>query len=218
MKTDSQIQADVMQELRWDPSVTHEHIGASVADGIVTLVGTVPTLVEKYAAEKAAQRVLGVKAVVEKIEVKLPYSMEKDDQDIAAAILHQFQWNVQIPKNSIMVSVEKGWVKLKGEIDWDFQRRAAEKAVRRIRGVKGVSNFITLKLKEVKPDLVKQNIEDALKREAIREAQQIKVTVKGGTVTLSGNVHSFTEMNDVKFAAWSAPGVNRIENNLHITH
>ena len=218
MKTDAQVQADVMQELKWDPSVTHEHIGVSVSDGIVTLAGTVPTYVEKFAAEKAAQRVFGVKAIVEKIEVKLSSAFEKNDQDIANAILTQFQWNVQIPDNLIKVNVEKGWIKLSGEVDWDFQRKAAEKAVRGLAGVKGVSNNITLKLKNVQPDIVKQKIEEALKREAMREARKINVSVEGSTVTLSGDVHSFTEMNDAKFAAWSAPGVTRIENHLHISH
>ena len=218
MKTDSQIQADVMQELKWDPSVTHEHIGVAVADGVVTLSGSIPTYVEKFAAEKAAQRVFGVKAIVEKIEVKLSPSFQKDDQDIANAIISQFQWSVQIPDNLIKVNVEKGWVKLAGEVDWDYQRKAAEKTVRGLAGVKGVSNNITLKQKNVQPDVVKQKIEEALKREAMREARKINVSVEGSTVTLSGDVHSFTEMNDAKFAAWSAPGVTRIENHLHISH
>lgn len=214
MKSDSQIQQDVMQELIWDPRVSHEHIGVSVIDGIVTLSGTIPSYIEKSAAERAAQRVSGVKAVVEKIEVKLPGSLERDDQDIAAAVLNLFRWNVEIPDNLIKVSVENGWVKLTGEVEWNYQRNAAEKSVHSLTGVKGVSNNITLKTREVQADVVKQKIEEALKREAIREAKQINVAIKGGIVTLSGKVHSFSEMNDAQLAVWSAPGVTKIENKL----
>lgn len=214
MKTDSQIQADVMQELIWDPRVSHEHIGVAVTDGIVALSGTIPSYIEKSAAERAAQRVAGVKAVVEKIEVKLSSLHEKDDQDIAQAVLNSFLWNVEVPDKLIKVSVEKGWVKLTGEVEWNYQRNAAEKLVRSLTGVKGVSNNIILKTREVQAGVVKQKIEDALKREALREAKQINVAINGGTVTLSGKVHSFSEMNDAKLAAWSAPGVTKIENKL----
>lgn len=214
MKSDSQIQQDVMQELIWDPRVSHEHIGVSVIDGIVTLSGTIPSYIEKSAAERAAQRVSGVKAVVEKIEVKLPGSLERDDQDIAEAVLNLFRWNVEIPDNLIKVSVENGWVKLTGEVEWNYQRNAAEKSVHSLTGVKGVSNNITLKTREVQADVVKQKIEEALKREAIREAKQINVAIKGGIVTLSGKVNSFSEMNDAQLAVWSAPGVTKIENKL----
>lgn len=214
MKSDSQIQTDVMQELIWDPRVSHEHIGVSVADGIVTLSGAIPSYIEKSAAERAAQRVSGVKAVVEKIDVKLPSLHEKDDQDIAEAVLNSFIWNVEIPDKLIKVVVEKGWVKLTGEVEWNYQRNAAEKMVRSLTGVKGVSNNIILKTREVQAGVVKQKIEDALKREALREAKKINVAINGGTVTLSGKVHSFSEMNDAQLAAWSAPGVTKIENKL----
>jgi len=214
MKSDSQIQADVMQELIWDPRVSHEHIGVAVTDGIVALSGTIPSYIEKSAAERAAQRVSGVKAVVEKIEVKLLGSHERDDQDIAEAVLNLFHWNVEIPDKLIKVSVENGWVKLTGEVEWNYQRNAAEKLIRGLTGVKGVSNNIILKTREVQAGVVKQKIEDALRREALREAKQINVAINGGTVTLSGKVHSFSEMNDAKLAAWSAPGVTRIENKL----
>ena len=216
MKTDSQIQSDVIQELKWDPSISHEHIGIAVTDGIVTLSGTIPSYIEKSAAERATQRVAGVKAVVEKIEVKLLSSYQKDDQDIAEAILNQFRWSVQIPEQSIKLSVENGWVKLTGEGDWDFQRKAAEHSVRGLTGVKGVSNNLTLKSRQVQADIVKQKIEEALKREAVNEAKKITVDIHGSTVTLSGKVHSFAEMSDAKLAAWSAPGVTKIENKLHI--
>ena len=216
MKTDSQIQADVMQELKWDPSVTHEHIGVAVSDAVVTLSGTVPTYIEKSAAEKAAQRVAGVKAVVEKIEVKLPGSYKRDDEDIAKAIVSQFKWSVQVPDELVKAKVENGWVSLKGEVEWNFQRTAAEKCVRGLTGVKGVTNDITIKEKRVQPETIKQRIEEALKREAEREARRIAVEVRGSRVILSGNVHSFREMQDARGAAFSAPGVTSVENNLHI--
>jgi osmotically-inducible protein OsmY len=216
MKTDSQIQADVIQELKWDPSVTHEHVGVAVSDGIVTLSGTVPTFIEKSSADRATQRVAGVKAVVEKMEVKLPGSFKRDDQDIAKAIINQFKWNVQVPEDQVKASVEDGWVELRGEVEWDFQRTAAENSVRGLSGVKGVTNNISIQEKKVQPEAIKQRIEEALKREAEREAHRIVVEVRGSRVILSGNVHSFREMQDARGAAFSAPGVTSVENNLHI--
>ena len=216
MKSDSQIQADVIQELKWDPSVSHEHIGVAVVDGIVTLSGSIPSYIEKSAAERAAQRVAGVKAVVEKIEVKLMGLHEKDDQDIAEAILNQFRWSVQVPDQLIKVKVEKGWVTLSGEVKWNFQRKTAENLARELTGVKGISNNITLKVGDADTNEVKQKIEDALKREALQEAKNIHVDIHGGTVTLSGKVHPFAEMSDAKYAAWSAPGVTKIVNKLSI--
>lgn len=217
MKSDSQIQQDIIQELSWEPSVTHEHIGVAVANGIVTLTGTIPSYIEKFAAEKAAQRVAGVKAVVEKIEVKIPGAHERADTDIAQAVINQMKWNVQVPDQLIKTSVENGWVKLSGEVEWEYQRTAAESGIRSLTGVKGVSNNISIKLKKVQPEIIKQKIEEALKREAEREARRIAVEVSGGKVTLSGSVHSFAEMQDAKGAAWATPGVTNVENNLHIS-
>ena len=213
MKTDSQIQADVIRELDWDPSVTHEHIGVAVTDGIVTLSGTVPSYIEKTAAEKASQRVAGVKAVVEKIEVKLPGSLHRDDQDIARTIVDQFRWHSQVPDDLVKASVENGWVGLNGEVEWDFQRSAAEEAVRGLMGVKGISNKITIKPKVVQPSEIKDKIEDALKRAAEREANRIAVQVRGTRVILSGKVRSFAELRDVRGAAFSAPGVTSVDDN-----
>jgi osmotically-inducible protein OsmY len=211
MKTDAQIQTDVMQELKWDPSITHEHIGVAVADGIVTLSGTVPSYIERSSAERAAQRVSGVKAVVEKIEVKVPGAYHRDDQDIAKAILDQFRWHTQIPDDVVKPRVENGWVELTGEVDWDYQRSAAENAIRNLTGVKGITNRITIKARVAQPFEIKSKIEEALKRAAEREADRIRIEVQGTRVVLSGKVRSFAELRDVRGAAFSAPGVTAVE-------
>ncbi len=216
MKTDSQIQADVIQELRWDPSVTHEHTGVAVADGIVTLSGTIPTYIEKSAAETAALRVSGVKAVVEKIEVKLPNLFQKSDQDIAKTVLEQFNWNTQIPADTVKVSVENGQVKLSGDVEWEFQRSTAERLVRGLRGVKAIVNRIGIKPRIHSAD-IKQKIEEALKRAAENEAKRVNVQVQGSKVSLAGNVHSYADKQIISLTAWSAPGVTSVENNLNVT-
>jgi osmotically-inducible protein OsmY len=211
MKTDALIQTDVMQELKWDPSVTHEHIGVAVSDGIVALSGTVPNYIEKSAAEKATQRVAGVKAVVEKIEVKVPGSFRKDDEDIAKAIINQFLWHAQIPDELVKASVEKGWVELTGEVEWEYQRRAAEKVVRGLTGVRGLTNKVTIKARVAQPTEIKNRIEQALKRAAEREAEHLTIEVRGSRVLLSGKVRSFAELRNVRGAAWSAPGVTSVD-------
>lgn len=216
MKSDAQIQNDILQNLKWDPSVTHEHIGVSVTDGIATLSGTVPTFTEKYAATAAAQRVANVRAVVEKISVKLPGSLVRTDEDIAKAIVDHLAWDVQIPKNQIKVLVEDGWVTLKGQVEWEFQRSGAERNVRNLTGVKGVSNEIKIEAKPVQPSEIKKKIEEALKREAEQEAKKISVIVEGSKVTLSGKVRSIGEKEDARWAAWSSPGVSSVENNLSV--
>jgi osmotically-inducible protein OsmY len=216
MKTDAQIQTDVIQELKWDPSVTHEHIGVAVRDGIVTLAGTVPTCIEKIHAEKAVQRVGGVNAVVEKIDVKIPGSFLKDDQDIAKAIIDQLRWHVQVP-DVVKATVEKGWVELTGEVDWEYQRRAAENVVRGLAGVRGVLNKIGIKPRPVHSYEIKDKIEHALKRAAEREARNLTIDVQGGKVTLSGKVRSFEDLAAVRGAAWSAPGVTFVDDdNLRV--
>lgn len=215
MKSDSQVQKDVLDELKWEPSVNHEHIGVAVSDGVVTLSGNVPTFIEKHNAEKAAQRVVGVQAIVEKIEVKLPGDMIRDDEDIAKAIVNQFQWSTLIPKDQIKAKVSDGWVTLTGEVTWEYQRKAAEKLVRELAGVKLVSNVISIKPK-LKPADLKEKIEKALMRSAEHESKQIDVDVSGSRVTLSGSVRSFAEMRAVEGAAWGAPGVTEVKDNLRV--
>jgi osmotically-inducible protein OsmY len=213
MKTDAQIQTDVMQEVKWDPSITHEHIGVAVSGGIVTLSGTVPSYIEKSSAEKAAQRVGGVKAVVEKIEVRVPGSYHRDDQDIAKAVLDQFRWYSQVPDDLVKARVENGWVELTGEVEWDYQRSSAENAIKGLTGVRGVTNKIDIRAKVVQPLSIKEKIEEALKRAAEREAGRIVVEVRGTRVILSGKVRSFAELRDVRGAAYSAPGVTSVDDN-----
>ena len=215
MKSDAQIQKNIIEELKWEPSVNHEHIGVSVSDGVVTLTGTVPTFIEKYNAEKAAERVAGVKVIVEKIEVKLPGSSVRDDEDIANAICNLLEWNSLVPKGKIKARVSNGWVVLDGEVAWEYQRKEAEKIVRGLTGVKLVTNNILIK-SNIEATGLKEKIEKALMRAAEHESKQIEVKVDGTHVTLSGVVRSYSELKAVEGAAWSAPGVTDVHDNLKI--
>ena len=217
MKNDSQIQADVLLELKFNPSITHEHIGALVSNGIVTLSGTVPSYIEKLAAEKAVKRVAGVKAIIEKVEVELKGMHQKDDGDIAEAVLSHFKWNIQVPDSLIKIKVESGWVQLSGEVEWNYQRAEAERCVRALSGIKGVVNNITLKSKNVQPEAIRQKIEEAFSREADRDAKKINIDIHGGKVTLSGTVRSYAEMDGARHAAWNTAGVTNVENNMRVT-
>ena len=215
MKTDANLQTKVMEELKWEPSVNHEHIGVSANDGIVTLSGSVSNFIEKHNAETAAQRVAGVKAIVEKIEVNLSGSEARNDDDIAKAIINQFDWNTLIPHDKIKVMVSDGWITLEGQVVWDYQRKAAEKLVRELKGVKFVTNKIILKPNIEALDL-KHKIQKTLMRAAEHEMNQIEVDVQGSQVTLSGVVRSFAEMKAVEGAAWGAPGVTEVKDNLRV--
>ncbi len=197
MKADSEIQADVIQELKWDPSVSHEHIGVSIDSGIVILTGTVPTYIEKKAAEYSARGVSGVKAVVEKIEVHLPSSLQKTDQDIARTVLDSFRWNTQVPDRAVKITVSDGWVALSGEVEWRYQKNAAEYAVQNLSGVRGISNKISIAPK-IKPNYLKFQIERALRRSTELEAKKINVSVDGSKIILDSEIQSFTEMTDIK--------------------
>ncbi len=212
-KTDTEVKRDVVNELTWDPSIDSSEILVSASDGIVTLHGHVPHYFEKFMAEKAAQRVGGVKAVADELEVKGIF--EKTDEEIAEVALNALKWNYSVP-SGIKVSVDKGWVTLRGEADWDYQRSAAKDAVSGLLGVTGVSESITLTSRVVPSD-IKNRIEEALKRSAESEGKKIHVAVNGNTVTLSGNVHSYAESADAKHAAWMAPGVSLVENKLTVS-
>ena len=188
-RTDEQIQADVLDELKWDSRVQPNEIGVAVKDGIVTLTGWVDSYLKKIAAEEAAHRVPGVKAVVNDIEVHLPSSAERTDADLAKAVLNALKCDTIIPADKLDVTVSHGWVTLKGEVDYAFQKRDAERAVERLSGVKGVINLIVVK-PHLSPSDLKQRIEQALVRNAQTDAQHITVEVQGSKVILRGTVRS----------------------------
>lgn len=213
-KSDVDLQRDVTSELAWDPSLTATKISVTANDGVVTLRGIVPHYSEKIVAEKAAQRVSGVKVVADELEVCLLGDFERDDEDIAAAAISALRWNYSVP-GTVKVSVDKGWITLRGEVEWDYQRTAAKDALYMLMGVKGVTNDIMIKSKAQAAD-VKMRIEEALKRSAENEGRNIKVSVSGSTVTLTGDVHSLTEIEDARIAAYNAPGVMKVENKLRL--
>jgi osmotically-inducible protein OsmY len=216
MKSDRELQFDVLDELRWEPGVKATDIGATVKDGVVTLEGKVDSFAEKWAAEEAVKRLPGVKALAMDIEVKLPGSSERTDTDIARAAENALKWDIAVPSNKIKVSVERGFVTLEGEVDWKFQKSAADRAVRHLTGVTGMNNFITIKPK-VAPENVREKIEAALKRNAVLDAGKIIVQADGGKVTLSGTVHSWAELDAAEDAAWAAPGVSEVRNLLTVS-
>lgn len=215
MSGDSLLQQAVLAELSWDPSVSSADIGVTANNGVVTLTGYVGSFVEKRAAEAAASRVKGVKAVAEEIEVNLMPSMTRTDAEIAAAALQSLSWDVSVPRDKVKVKVEKGWITLAGEVNWHFQRDAAERDIRRLFGVIGVSNQIVIK-PHLRPSDVAERIKDALHRSWFNPAD-ITVSSIGGRVLLNGSVRSWHERQLAEAAAWGAPGVTQVEDNLAIT-
>lgn len=213
MKSDAMLRSDVVAEFNFDPAVPATDVGVIVKDGVVTLTGHPASHAEKRAIERAAQRVKGVKALAIEMSVKLPPGSERTDADIARAAEHAIGWNVLIPDDAIRPTVEDGWIRLDGQVEWEYQRRAAEVAVAGLPGVKGVADLIEVKSRFTPAD-VEKKIKDALHRQADHHAQDIEVLVNGGQVTLRGTVRSWAERKAVQGAAWSAPGVANVVNNL----
>ncbi|HEY4257606.1 MAG TPA: BON domain-containing protein [Candidatus Udaeobacter sp.] len=216
-RSDQEIQQDVLDEFRWEARLKPNEIGVIVKDGIVTLTGWVDSYGKKWAAEEAALRVRGVKAVANDVEVRLPGSSERTDDEIAAAVVRALQWDTFVPADKIKVTVSKGWVTLEGEVEWQFEKQDAERDVRNLWGVKGVTNLITVKPR-IKASDVREKIEQALIRSAKTDADRITVEVDGSTVTLRGTVHSYAEKEEAERAAWQAPGVSSVKNQIKVSY
>ena len=221
MKTDAELKQDVMEELKWEPDVKAAAIGVAVQDGIVTLTGTVDTYMQKVSAERAAERIYGVKGIAQEIKVKLPNSFMRDDGDIALAAANALAWNASVPDDRVMVKVQDGWVTLSGDVDFRYQKNAAYDAICGLMGVTGVTNLVGIKppqkpaTKEM-PSEIRAKIETAFRRHALLDARRVAIQVSDGKVILDGSVHSFAEKKEAELAACSAPGICEVENNISI--
>ncbi len=213
--SDEVLNAAVIDELSWEPSVTAAHIGVTARAGVVTLTGNVRSYAEKYAAERAAQRVKGVKAVAEDIEVRLPFELQRRDEEIAAAAISHLAWDSSVPKDSIKIKVEKGVVTLSGEVEWHFQKDAAAAAIRRMAGVTYVSDLVTIKPR-VNVKNISDDIQHALHRSWFFDPELVHVSAVGGKVKLTGAVASPYERETAASTAWSAHGATSVENAITV--
>jgi len=217
MKSDTQLQQDVLAELKWEPSVNATDIGVEVKDGIVTLAGHVSSYSEKWGAERAAQRVSGVKALAVEMDVRLFGLGKRSDAEIAQAAENVLQWTSVLPRDSVHIMVESGWITLSGDVEWQYQKRAATEAIRNLMGVTGVSDNIAIGPKTVF-DAIESDIEAALKRQATNDAPKISVKVKNCDVTLTGTVNTLAEHDLARSCAWSTPGVRKVIDNITVAH
>lgn len=213
MKTDAEVERDVKDELGWHPDLDATDVAVKVHNGVVTLAGFVKSYLDKYEAEQAAKRVAGVVAVANDIEVRLPNIDQRPDPDIASDAVAALKSALPITSDRIKAIVKAGWVTLEGNVDWNYARIAAENAVRRVKGVKGVTNAIVLK-PSVVPSQVKQKIMDAFKRNAEVDANHIQVETNGNEVVLKGTVRSWMEREEAERVAWSAPGVSKVDDRI----
>ena len=212
MKTDIQIQQDVMAELKWEPKINAAHVGVEVKNGVVTLSGHVDSFAEKWNAEEAAKRVAGVKVLAVELDVVLPGSSKRSDTDIAKAAMDALKWSVYKLADLVSIKVEDGFITLTGDVPWNFERISAENSVRYLKGVKGVYNFIRVK-PSISVTTVKDDIERALKRRAHDQAQEISVSIHGDEVTLGGKIHDWKEKSLAIDAVWAIPGVKKVIDN-----
>jgi osmotically-inducible protein OsmY len=212
-RTDEEIQRDILDELKYDPAFQGDDIAVAVRDGVVTLAGYAKSYMDKWQAERVVSRIKGVRGVANDIEVKLTSTSERPDPEIARAAIDALRWNVSVPADRIRVKVEKGWLTLEGEVDWYFQKEAAERTVRTLTGVRGVTNLIAVHARPAAQD-VKQKIKEALKRGAEIDADHITVEVEGSKAVLKGTVRSYAEWRDAERAAQKAPGITQVENKL----
>lgn len=215
MRSDMDIQKDVVAELKYEPSLRDDDIAVGVRDGVVTLAGYVNSYADKWIAERVASKVKGVKALANDLEVKLPSGSVKPDPELAHAAVDALKWNVTVPADRIKVKVENGWLTLDGDVDYYYQKEAAERALRYLTGLKGITNLIMVKAQPVPSD-VKQRIKQELERNAEFDAERMTVEVQGNKVILRGTVRSYAEMKDAERAARNAPGVTEVENKLTI--
>jgi osmotically-inducible protein OsmY len=216
MKTDKELQRDVLDELEWEPSVESAHIGVTAREGVVTLTGSVPSYSEKVTAERVVQRVHGVKGVANDIDVRPHGIGQRTDADIAEAAITALKWKASVPADRIKISVSKGWITLEGDVEWHYQSEAASEAVHHLLGVRGVINSIAVKPQVSAPD-IRSRIEAAFRRNADLDAHKVAVEVHNGTVSLRGAVRSWAERQTAERAAWSAPGVFRVEDYIAVT-
>ena len=217
MKTNEQLQRDVQNAIIWEPLLNAAEIGVTAKDGVISLTGTVDSYIKKVEAENAAKNVSGVKAVVENIKINYDTYGKKDDAAVAKEVLSAFKWNWEVPSDKIKVKVEDGWVTLEGELEWNYQKEAAKKAVATLDGVMGVTSNITIK-SETKDMVEKRAIESALERNWSIDEHDIKVKVSGNKVTLNGIVDSFYQKDEAERIAWNAPGVLSVDNELVIEY
>jgi len=215
MRTDADIQKDVMDQLKWEPFLNAEQLGVAVKNGIVTLSGIVDSYSKKIGAELAARKVVGVRIVAEEIQVGSSPLFDRTDTEIAEGILNALKWHTAVPEELLKIKVEKGVVSLEGEVKWNFQREAAVNAVKNLAGVRSVNNYMTIR-SVITPDDVREKISASLARHAVIDAEKIRVELSGNRVVLSGTVRSLAEKDDAEHAAWSAPGVAAVDNRLTV--